>query len=291
MAGAFAYLESDVWNELDRHATEHGGRHHRLEGDALPTRPGAALRFRWGVDSVSCRLLRVLRPKSGLYVINKSTLITDAQVKAWTAACARQIREHVAPAYGRAPVKVAFLTSRTHAPAGAWVITVLDDADQAGDLGWHTEDASGRIYGRVFARPCLDYGVPVSTTLSHEIVETFCDPDVDQWRDTGRGYSVAYEACDPVEGDSYEIDGTPVSDFVTPGWYTTGRWKAGSRTRWLGTPLKPFTLAPGGYVVRRWPDGSEDQAFGATANRAYIAAKRHQLGRADRRITVKETTP
>ncbi|MGH3375108.1 MAG: hypothetical protein ACRDP6_10240 [Actinoallomurus sp.] len=235
---------------------------------------------------MSCKLLRVLRPKSGIYVINKSTLVTDAEVKTWTAACARQITEHVAPAYGLPPVKVSFLSAASHAPAGAWVITVLDDADQAGDLGWHTEDSSGRIYGRVFAKPCLEYGVSVSTTLSHEVVETFCDPDVNRWADTGRGYRVAYEACDPVEGDSYLIGDVAVSDFVTPYWY--GERPAGGAdfapTHWLGSPLAPFTLAPGGYVVRRHPDGSEDQQFGERANRAYIAAKRHQLGRADRRI-------
>jgi hypothetical protein len=234
---------------------------------------------------MSCRLLRVLRPKSGIYVINKSTLITDDQVKTWTAACARQVREHVAPAYGLPSVRVSFLSAASHAPAGAWVITVLDDADQAGDLGWHTEDASGRIYGRVFAGPCVQYGVPVSTTLSHEVVETFCDPDVDKWADTGYGYSVAYEACDPVEGDSYEIDGVAVSDFVCPAWYGSG--VPTGRLHWLdnGEVDQPFALAPGGYCVQRWPDGHEDQEFGATANRAYIAAKRHQLGRADRRIT------
>jgi hypothetical protein len=237
---------------------------------------------------VSCKLLRILRPKSGLYVINKSTLVTDADVRRWTAACARQITEHVAPAYDLTPRRVQFLSARSHAPAGAWVIAVLDDADQAGALGWHTEDAAGRIYGRVFAGPCIEYGVPVSTTLSHEIVETAVDPDVDQWRDTGRGYSVAYEACDPVEGDSYLIDGVAVSDFVTPAWYDP---RLTGRRHWLdnGSVAGVFDLAPGGYVVRRWPDGSEDQEFGATANRAYINAKRHQLGRAARRLT-KETT-
>jgi hypothetical protein len=243
---------------------------------------------------MSCKLLRILRPKSGIYVINKSTLVTDADVKAWTAACARQIREHVAPAYGMTPVKVQFLSGASHAPAGAWVITVLDDADQAGDLGWHTEDSSGRIYGRVFAGPCVQYGVPVSTTLSHEVVETFCDPDVDQWRDTGQGFSVAYEACDPVEGDSYSIDGIEVSDFVTPAWYGQPNGHDApvgpQGTHWCATKVAvpPFNLAVGGYVVRRWPDGSEDQEFGALANRAYIAAKRHQLGRADRHIKTKE---
>lgn len=240
---------------------------------------------------MSCKLLRVLRPKSGIYVINKSTLVTSSDVKRWTAACARQIREHVAPAYGMDPVRVQFLSGALHAPAGAWVITVLDDADQAGDLGWHTEDASGRIYGRVFARPCLDYAVPVSTTLSHEIVETFCDPDVDRWVDTGRGYSVAYEACDPVEGDSYNVDGVAVSDFVTPYWYREGKPGLDGALHWLnnGSVAGPFDLAPGGYYVRRWPDGHEDQEFGRKANHAYVKAKHHELGRADRRLK-KETS-
>jgi hypothetical protein len=233
---------------------------------------------------MSCKLLRVLRPKSGVYVVNKSTLVSDADVRCWTKACARQIREHVAPVYGKTPARVQFLSGVTHAPAGAWVITVLDDADQAGALGWHTEDAAGRIYGRVFAAPCLDYDVPVSTTLSHEIVETFCDPDVDIWADTGRGYSVPWEACDPVEGNSYKIDGVDVSDFVTPAWYMT-KPPTDAHLNHLNTLTDPFELAAGGYVVRRWLDGTEDQEFGAEANRAYIAAKRHALGRTARRLT------
>lgn len=237
---------------------------------------------------MSCKLLRVLRPKSGVYITNRSTLVSDTDVRTWTAACARQAREHVAPAYGVSPVRVQFLTARSHAPKGAWVITVMDDADQAGTLGWHTEDAAGRIYGRVFAAPCIEYNVPVSTTLSHEVVETAVDPDVDRWVDTGRGYSVAYEACDPVEGDSYEIDGVAVSDFVTPAWYQP---QLIGRRHWLdnGSVTDAFELAPGGYAVRRWPDGTEDQEFGAEANRAYIHAKRHAFGRADRRIAAKET--
>lgn len=245
---------------------------------------------------MSCKLLRVLRPKSGIYVVNRSTLVTDTDVRAWTAACGRQIKENVAPAYGLPVRRVKFLSHTSHAPAGAWVLVVLDDADQAGALGYHSETADGRVYGRVFAQPCLQYGVPVSTTLSHEVVETFCDPDVDKWVDTGRGYSVAYEACDPVEGDSYQIDGVAVSDFVLPSWYGQPNGDARypqSLTRWCTTApaLQPFDLAAGGYYVRRWPDGHEDQEFGRQANHDYIAAKRHALGRADRRVTTKETTP
>lgn len=239
---------------------------------------------------MSCKLLRVLRPKSGIYIINRSTLVSDTDVRAWTAACARQIRENVAPAYGLKPVRVQFLSAASHAPRGAWVLVVMDDADQAGALGYHSVDQLGRVYGRIFARPCLDYGVPVSTTGSHEIVETFVDPDVDRWIATGQGFQVAYEACDPVEGDSYLIDGTAVSDFVTPAWYGKGNHDGSTRTRWCETAgtLKPFELAPGGYYVKRLPDGSEEQVFGERANRQYVAAKRHELSRTVRRV--KETS-
>lgn len=222
---------------------------------------------------------RVLRPHSGIYIINNSTMVSDDDVRKWVAACSRQIAEHVAPVYHRQPVRVQFLNKTSHAPTRSWVIGVLDNADQAGVLGWHTQDRLGRIYGRVFVGPCLEYGVPVSTTLSHEITETYCDPAVDRWVNTGRGYSVPYEACDPVEGDAYEIDGVAVSDFVGPGWYGVG-----GRIRWMmDHELEPFNLAPGGYVVRRWGDGTEDEEFGRNANRQYIDAKRHSTGRAMRR--------
>jgi hypothetical protein len=228
-------------------------------------------------------MLRVLRPKSGLYVVNESTKATDAEVKAWTDACAYQLTHQVAPAYGRKPVKVAFLPKATHAPAGAWVLAVLDDPDQAGALGYHSVDDMGRVYGRVFVGVCLQYGVPVSTTLSHEIVETYCDPRVDMWRDSGKGFSIAYEACDPVEGNSYKLGEVELSDFVYPAYYRQTASSA-ARLNYLDTLDEPFSLAPGGYYVRRTADGTEEQVFGARANTEYIAAKHHQLGRTGRRM-------
>lgn len=232
---------------------------------------------------MSSLLGRLCRPRSGIYVVNRSTLATDMDVQAWTAACSFQLARDVAPALDRKPVRVEFLTKASHAPAGAWIIAVLDDADQAGALGYHTTDRAGRPWGRIFVRPCLDYGVEPSTTLSHEVIETFGDPEVVAWRDTGRGYSVAYELCDPVESGSYEVGGVLVSDFVLPSWFDRS---AGSRSRfnYLRTVHAPFALDAGGYVVRRWPDGTEDQEYGSQARRDYIAAKRHALARSTRRL-------
>lgn len=222
---------------------------------------------------------RVLRPRNGIYVVNSSTLAADDAVREWTAACALQLERDVAPYWHRRPVRVQFLDAPEHAPRGSWVIGVLDDADQVGDLGWHTDDG-GRVYGRVFLRPCVQYDVPPSTTLSHEIIETFCDPAVDRWADSGEGWETPVEACDAVESGSYEINGVAVSDFLFPRWF---RPRSLGAMSFCGTVKAPFTLAPGGYMVRRFPDGTEDQVFGDKARRGFISAKRSPLSRTVRR--------
>jgi hypothetical protein len=221
-------------------------------------------------------------------VINRSTLVTDADVRRWTAACARQIAEHVAPAYGITPRRVQFLTARSHAPAGAWVIAVLDNADQAGALGWHTEDAAGRsmvacsraVHGLRRARqrrPCRTRSSKPRWTRTLTSGGT-------------PGVATASPTRRAIRSRATVTRSTVwrVSDFVTPAWYDP---RLLGRRHWLdnGCGRRCVRSRPGGYVVRRWPDGSEDQEFGATANRAYINAKRHQLGRAARRLT-KETT-
>ena len=230
-------------------------------------------------------LLRTIRPRSGLYVVNESTLVADADVATWTEACAAQLREDVAPAYRRKPVRVQFLSKADHAPYGAWVLAVLDDADQAGALGYHSVDEHGRVYGRVFVKPCQQYDVVVSTTLSHEVIETYCDPGVDAWRNSGQGYEVPFEACDPVQSGSYLKNSVRVSDFVYPAWYQRGLSRGAQRNH-LDSIEESFAIAPGGYIVRRFPDGKEDQLFGAQANKAYIEAKTHPLSRTSRRRNV-----
>lgn len=231
---------------------------------------------------MSCILGRVLRPASGIYVINESTLASDTQVAEWTKACATQLVRDVAPAYGRKPVKVQFLTRAEHAPRGSWVISVLDDADQADALGYHTIEG-GRVYGRVFLRPCRDSGVSPSTTLSHEVIETYCDPQVNRWVATGGGYSVPYEACDAVQGGSYIVDGVPVSDFVYPRWYD--RNAHSGQFSYLATIHSPFEIAPAGYVTRLFGDGSEDQVFGSRVDHYYLKGKAHAMARTVRRST------
>lgn len=222
------------------------------------------------------------RPKLPvLYVINESTVVSDTTVKHWCTAVTAQLKNDVAPAWNMTPWRVKLVSSLWHTPTGSVILAVLDDADQAGALGYHSTDNGGRAYGRVFAKTAMDYGVDPSTTFSHEVLETWGDPHVDQWADTHLGYKVPIELCDAVEGDTYFSKGVKVSNFVLPAWFGVGD---GHWYDHLGTTLKPFSLAAGGYTVQLWPDGSATQKFGYHAKKDYIAAKQHEMARTTRRL-------
>lgn len=208
-----------------------------------------------------------------LFVVNGSTLVTDADVQRMTQACNRQIEQHAAPAWGKARVVTHFHAGRdlksvqAAIPTQAWVIIILDDPDQAGALGWHWQDDQDRIYGEIFAKPCLSAGstaltgkYAVSSVLSHEVLETFGDPFCNGWSDSGRGYLIAQELCDPVEADTYLIDGVAVSNFVLPEWFDP-TVSAGEKFDYLGKLKLPYAMTPGGYWVQM-PTGSESQKFG-----------------------------
>lgn len=209
-------------------------------------------------------------------VINQSTRVTSDEVYQMVVACDYQARYHAAPHFGMLPPAVAYLKDPSQAPPGAWVISVLDNADQAGDLGWHTEAEGGLIYGRVFAGPVLDNGgVPlngqlsVCSVLSHEILESLADPHCNMFCDAGTGTAYAYEVGDPVEDESYPVTisaGTEsitatVSNFVLPAWFDPDAAKLAGAFDYMGTRTAPFQLSPGGYVILM-TEGNVTQQFG-----------------------------
>jgi hypothetical protein len=194
-------------------------------------------------------------------VQNLSTLVTNEDVYLMTSIVDKQLREHVAPAWGLAPPTVVYLAKAAEFPYDA-IIGVLDDADQAGDLGWHTEGSDADVYGRVFAQPVLQNGgnaltnaLSVCSVLSHECIEMLGDAACNRWAQRPDGSQVAVELADPVEGDSYEITissqaevvaGT-VSDFALPTWFNPGA--APGPTDYMGLVTAPFQVRDTGYVI------------------------------------------
>ena len=188
-------------------------------------------------------------------------------------------------------------------PEGYYPIYLLDDPDQAGDLGYHTEDPGGRPYGRVFARPVLTAvggsvlsgGLSVASVLSHEVVEFFIDIGCNLWADRGDGTYVAYEACDPVEEDSYPVqvaDSTgaevtvSVSNFALAAWFDPMATVPGTQYDWLKKLVAPLQVAPGGYVVvLDSKTGKIAQFFASEEGRALHAVTRppHPAARSARR--------
>jgi hypothetical protein len=77
----------------------------------------------------------------------------------------------------------------------------------------------------------------------------------------GVGRELAREACDPVEGDSYEIDGVAVSNFVTPEYFGEPSRRPVPSYDAMGLVTAPLTMRPGGYQIVRDSDGVVSERF------------------------------
>lgn len=217
------------------------------------------------------------------YIVNGSTAFGDTVAFGlMVLACSHQVTNDFCDRWGRyATVQMA--ASIDDVPsvglngARVVVINVVDNSSEENALGWHTEQESGRLIGEIGVRTILDNGgsligdgqphsvaslYSVSSVLSHEILETLADPNVNQWIQRPDGVLVALEVGDPVEGDSYTIDalGVPVlvSNFILPAW---GDPDSKGPFDFLGQLSQPFAMSPGGYMVVM--DGGEvSQVYG-----------------------------
>lgn len=201
-----------------------------------------------------------------LSVINQSTLVSTDEARAMTLAVAKQVARDFTPFYGAAPA-IEFVEPGGTPTAGGCPIYLMDDPDVDGALGYHDEDSSGMAYGKVFARPTLDNGGTttsgpnaISVTLSHEVLELIGDAPANKWVDGPSGSDFCWELCDAVEGDSYEIDGVSVSNFVLQAFFDPHA-QAGSKFDFLGKLRKPFSMTPGGYQITRTEPGKVTQVF------------------------------
>ena len=229
-------------------------------------------------------------------VINKSTILKDDDFKLMVEACKIQLEQHVAPMWLRGTWNVVV----NQPEEIGYPIVILDNPDHAGALGYHTETPDGKIWGRVFVNPVIRGGrgtmlngsMSVSTVLSHEIIEAYCDPNVNLWADRGDGVLIAYEAGDPVENDSYEIttkSGTnvSVSNFVLPCWFD-GQAPDDSKFDFMAKLTKPFTMSKGGYLVTlKISTGKVENIFGSMDAKEMHGARQdpHPASRSSRKST------
>lgn len=239
-------------------------------------------------------------------LVRQTRRVSPQEASAIAEAVSYQIAVDVAPAWGVIPFPVVAVDSLAQMTPDAIPLVLLDDADQAGALGYHAETPLGQPYGRVFVSPSLDAGAAVltgadavSVTVSHEALEILGDVRCNLWADGPDGCQVALELCDPVEGDAYEVltsgGRTPVtgptvrqtvsvSNFILPEWFDP---RATGPRDFLGQVTDAYGMSSGGYMIRRSATGEVSQVFASTAGQerfaARITSKGHPAARGARR--------
>jgi hypothetical protein len=227
-------------------------------------------------------------------VINASTVLSDDEIQAVVPALQTQVHAHFSPAWGT-DADLTFVPSGRKPAAGTWWLTILDNSDQAGALGYHDLTQDGLPLGKVFAGTDIENGAKWTVTASHELLEMLGDPDINLTvfvqPSANKGTLYAYEVCDTCEADElgYDIDGVTVSDFVYPAWFESFRKANSTQFDYQKHITKPFQILKGGYIgvfdVRSGSGWTQITAEGVP----YSYDMRPRLGsRRERRRTVRE---
>ena len=85
-------------------------------------------------------------------VINATTVLTDDQVQAAVPALQTQVHRDFASAWG-IDADLSFVPSGASPDPGLWWLTVLDNSDQAGALGYHDVTDQGFPQARCLREP------------------------------------------------------------------------------------------------------------------------------------------
>jgi hypothetical protein len=184
---------------------------------------------------------------AALAVENKSTVLTDKEVRAALPALQQQINYDFMP-YWNSGARLVWVQKGSVPPRGSWVLSILDDSDQAGDLGYHDVTADNTPLLKLFAKTDIESGASWTVTASHEILEAIADPWVNAAWQTSNTEFYALEVGDPVEADKlgYKIGNVLVSDFILPAWYVKGLKVA--KYDFAGHLKRPLQIATGGYA-------------------------------------------
>jgi len=199
--------------------------------------------------------------------INKAKTKLGAPLPVLTAALQKCYDEYFLPIWGY-PIKL----YNAHRPRKRtdWLFIYFDDADEAQAEGYHDITHRGLPVSKVFVRTSLDDNVPVSVTASHELFEMMIDPIANLWAEKTSHTQYGYEMCDPVEEDTFFVDGLEMSNFVYPTWFEPFKHPPGTKFDHLGKLTKPFSLTSGGYVIVR-QNGRVKERFGSLAKRKRFA--------------------
>ncbi len=199
-------------------------------------------------------------------VVSLSKRLADAEVLAVVRAVNRQVQEDFAAHWHlTATLRLEGTAQRLDAKGTPMLlrgdaILYLDDSPHGdGTDGFHQVNGRGIPFGVVHTEIAKEIDGGFSSTFSHEVLELVGNPllnsvvagphpverrrHVFHWR----------EVCDPVQADTYELDGVAVSNFLLPSYYDASEALPHRRdflaTRGRGGDLPAFGLAKGGYTT------------------------------------------
>ena len=177
--------------------------------------------------------------------INKATVPLGVDFRKLTAALQTCYDEYFLPVWGY-PVK---LYNTAAAKPSDWQLVYFDNADQAGALGYHSLTRKGQPISKIFVETTLADGEQVSVTACHELFEMAIDPVANLWAEADDGTEYAYEMCDPVEEDTFDVNGIAMSNFLHPAWFEPFKHPRGTKYDHLGRLKAPYTMTRGGYMI------------------------------------------
>jgi hypothetical protein len=158
-----------------------------------------------------------------------------------------------------------------------WQFVYFDDADTAGALGYHDLTKDGQPVSKIFVKTTLAAGDKVSVTACHELFEMVIDPIANLWAEADQRTEYAYEMCDPVEEDTFLVDGIEMSNFLHPAWFEPFDHPSGTKFDFLGRMTRPFSMTKGGYVIIK-KNGKVREVFGSKAKERRFKHKEVRTG-------------
>jgi hypothetical protein len=177
--------------------------------------------------------------------VNKAKISLGVDFDELISALQKFLDECFVPVWGT-PAK---LIKARKTRSGLWNMIFLDDADADDAEGYHDITWKGMPLAKVFVKPTIRSDDLVSVTACHELCEMLIDPMATLWCEGPRSSLWAYEVCDAVEEETFNIDGIAMSDFVFPAYFDVFRLKKHQSAQYdyLNKVKRPFQILKGGY--------------------------------------------
>lgn len=191
-------------------------------------------------------------------VVNRSSR-PQPEVRAFVDAANEQLRKDLRPWNVDALV---YLSGYVGPPSTTRKLYVWNDPQQLsefGSMGRH-EVAGGAYVGHVFINNALRRKRPWTVIGSHELIELLIDGGLNtyKYRPSKQEFWML-EPADPVEGQSYAVQGVPMANFVYPAFYEENSPGPYDHMR---TVTAPFELAKTGYADVLKVVGNELTVYG-----------------------------